>query len=256
MPDPIIEETTPQAPPIPDPVEEKARLKGWKPKEEFDGDHEDWIDANEFIKREPLFDKIRNQSKEIKEMRKTVEAMANHFQKATKVAVDKAISELKSQRKEAIELGNVEAVEDIDKQIEEHKISVQDAPKTPSVPKEIIDWVSENKWFDSNKEMREFALAYQETQMRNNPGIDLEIALGKTTTAVRRAFPEEFENKRKSEPPPVEGTGTKGSTGNGKYTVDRLTSEQKLVYKQMVQQFKQLSHEEYFKSLEEIGELK
>jgi len=35
--------------------EKIARTKGWKPKNEFSG--EAWVDAEEFVKREPLFEK-------------------------------------------------------------------------------------------------------------------------------------------------------------------------------------------------------
>src|SRR3990172_4739307 len=63
----------------PDSAEASARAQGWKPKEEFTGDPALWVDAKEFVGRAPLFDKIKTQSKDLKEIRKTVDAMAKHF---------------------------------------------------------------------------------------------------------------------------------------------------------------------------------
>ena len=68
-----------------------AREKGWRPKEEYEGDAEGWVGAEEFVKRQPLFDKIKVQSKRLKELEKTVEAMAKHYQTSIKQAKEKAI---------------------------------------------------------------------------------------------------------------------------------------------------------------------
>lgn len=235
------------------PYEEQAKAKGWRPKDDFDGDTSQWVDAEEFVKREPLFDKIRNQSKELKDMRKTLDAMSNHFHKATKVAVDKAISDLKGQRKEAIELGDVNRVDQIDQEIKQQESQAPKPQGPPAVPDEIKDWIDVNPWFNSNKEMQAFAIAFNEQYLKSNPG-DLPESLRKTKDAVKRAFPETFQNDNRSDPPKVEsGSAPKGKTAGG-YSVSKLSAEQKMVYNQMVKTHKVLSHDEYFKSLEDIGE--
>lgn len=234
--------------------EASAKAKGWKPQAEYEGDVASWVDAEEFVKREPLFEKIRNQSKELKEMRKTVEAMTTHFQKNVKAATDKAIGELKERRREAIELGDAGAVDKIDEQIAEQKAQVIES-KAPEIPHEVKAWVQENPWFDTDEEMRIFAISYSDLQLRKNNG-DLEKSLEETAKAVRKSFPEKFENKKRNDPPSVAGGSRGDGDGKGKYTTDRLSPEQKLVYKQFVQQHKIMSHEDYFKGLEDQGDLK
>ncbi len=235
------------------PYEEQAKAKGWKPKDDFDGDTTQWVDAEEFIKREPLFDKIRNQSKELKEMRKTLDAMSNHFHKATEVAVNKAVADLKNQRKDAIESGDVNRVDAIDQEIKQQQTQVVKQQQKPAVPEEIQEWINVNPWFNSNKEMQAFAVAFNEQYLESNPG-DLPESLKKTKEAVKRAFPESFQNDNRSTPPKVEsGSAPKGKSV-GSYSVSKLSAEQKMVYNQMVKTHKVLSHDEYFKSLEEIGE--
>lgn len=241
--------------------EEIARNKGWRPLEEFEGDQGTWVGAEEFVKREPLFEKIKNQSKELRELRKTIDSMSSHYHKSVEVAVKRAVDDLKAKRREAIELGDVEKVEAIDNEIEKTKNDAAEAAPAknadPDIPEEITTWIGENKWYESNDEMRTFAIAYNEQFLRKNPG-KLEESLKKTTEAVKRAFPEEFDkrNPKRDLPGAVETPSAANNGGSTKQSVDRLTAEQKLVYNQYVKVHKIMSHEEYFKSLEEIGELK
>jgi hypothetical protein len=234
--------------------EEKARSQGWRPETEFEGDSGNWVGAEEFVKRAPLFDKIKTQGKQLKELNKTVSAMATHFKKTVNAQVETRLAELKVQKTEAIELGQVATVEKIDSEIQEVQSQVE-VETTPAAT-EIDSWVEKNEWFKDNNEMRTFAIAHNETYLKSNPD-DLEKALKKTSEAVKKAYPDYFENPRRSEAPSV-GDGKGDSPvgdGNGKYSMNQLSSEQKLVYNQHVKVHEILSHEEFFKGLEEIGEL-
>ena len=239
-------EAEPQAPDY----EAIAKEKGWNPDYEGDGK----VGAEEFVKRQPLFDKIKTQSKKLKELEKTVEAMAKHYQTGVQQAKERAIAELKSQRKEAIELGEADKVEQIDEKIQH----VQQMPDPDIKPKglapEIEKFVEDNQtWFNKDEEMTSFAVAYNENYLRKHPG-DLDKSLEETLKAVKRAYPDKFSNTRRVAPSAVEGAATP-NTGAGKYNTSRLNQEQRMVYNQLVKVHKQLTHEEYFKGLEEAGYL-
>jgi hypothetical protein len=231
-----------------------AREKGWKPKDEFDGG--DWVSAEEFVKRQPLFDKIKVQSKKLKELEKTVEALAKHYNTNITAAKEKAILDLKSERREAIELGEADRVDQIDQKIEH--VQKMDAPVSqPVLATEIEQFVEEQaSWFNKDPEMTQFAISYNESYLKTHPG-DLAKSLEETLKKVKLAFPDKFENTRRNSPPPVDGGGeTGGSEQKGtKYNTARLNPEQKIVYNQLVKVHKQMSHEAYFKSLEEAGYL-
>lgn len=248
---------TPAATAVPN-YEEQARAKGWKPEKEFDGDPADWVDAEEFIKRGPLFEKIRNQGKQLTDLKKTIDAMAQHMQKTTKAAVDKAIADLKAQRREAIEVGDADKVEKIDAAIDEQKAIVIEQREAPAkeLPEEIAAFIKVNPWFNTHPEMRAMAIAFQDTYLKNNPGM-LKESLDETAKRIRRAFPEHFANDKRETPPAVEGAdASRQPSSKGKYTVERLSADQRRVYAQIVTKHKTVSHDEFFKSLEEIGELK
>lgn len=249
----VIEQKEPEKK-EPNQYEEAARSKGWKPKEEYEGLPEAWVGAEEFIKREPLFERIKQSTKEVKELKKTVESMANYHKRAVETAVAKTISDLKAQKKEAIQTGDVDKVEEIDKAIDEQKQIKADTPTKQEVAPEIVEWVEKNPWFNNDKEMADFAVAYNKTQI--DKGTSLSEALSKTAEVVKKAFPDKFtRNKERQQAPPTVESPTKEEGKGNKFTVTRLSQEQKRVYDQMVTRHKILSHDEYFKSLQDIGEL-
>ena len=231
-----------------------AKEKGWRPKEEYEGDPEGWVGAEEFTKRQPLFDKIKIQNKKLKELEKTVDALAKHYSTNVAQAKERAILDLKSERREAIELGEVSRVEEIDQKI--HHVNQMQEPvrAQKGLAPEIEDFVEkQGAWFNKDAEMTQFAVAYNESYLKRNPG-ELSKSLDETMKAVKKAYPEKFENIRKSSPSSVEGSAPV-SQNSTKFSTNRLTSEQKLVYQQLVKVHKQLTHEQYFQSLDDAGYL-
>ena len=231
-----------------------AKEKGWRPKEEYEGDAEAWVGAEEFIKRQPLFDKLRVQSKKMKELERTVEAISKHYQSSVTQAKERAIADLKAERREAIELGEAVRVDELDQKIEHVKQMPDPVVSQPGLAPEIEQFVTDQaSWFNKDEEMTAFAVAFNESSLRKNQG-DMGKSLEDTLKAVKRAFPDKFENKRRNDPPPVEGSAPAGKS-SGKYSLDRLSPEQKLVYNQLVKTHKQMSHDDYFKSLDQAGYL-
>ena len=235
-------------------IETSAREKGWRPKEEYQGGEGSWIGADEFLKREPLFDKIRGQSSEIKNLKKTVEAMVNQHQTQVAAQVKAQLKELAKERTEAIQVGDEDKVNEIEAAIVETRQQAAIAP--PEANNEVTQWIKENPWFESNKEMNDFAVAYNKAQFAKNGG-DAMKSLVATRAAIEKAFPDEFKVPENKQPTggPDNGGEPKGGQGKKGYSLDRLSSDQKLVYNQHVKVHKILSHEDYFKGLEEIGEL-
>jgi hypothetical protein len=235
--------------------ETPARAGGWRPKEEL-GDEFDaakFVEAEEFVKRKPLFDTIKQQNKDIKELKKTIDSVVLFSQKNAEVAAKRAIAELKTQRKEAITEGDVAKVEALDTTIEEHKQTIQ---KPPEISPQVVEWTKQNEWFDKDTELQDFAVAYCQSYAKRNPDKSMEESLDATAKATKRAFPDSKyfkEVTRRQEPPQVETPGTGGGIKK-KYTLDRLDEDQKRAYKQFMAK-KVMTHDQYFQSLEEIGAL-
>ena len=241
-------------PPEANPAEESARKKGWKPKEEFDGDPEVWVDAEEFIKREPFFDKFKHQNKKIKELERTISGMTQHYNAAVANGVKNAIAQLQQRKETAIEDGDKELVRAIDAEIDRQKAS----PQMPVVNPDMLvinQWVGENKWFNSDPVAQAAAIKLDEKLKDEEP--DVEVRLSRVKEEIEKRFPEHFPAKQKpttQHPPPIEGARTP-QKGQPKYDKSRLSPEQKTVYEHMVVRNKIMSHDQYFKDLEEAGYL-
>jgi hypothetical protein len=260
------------APAVPDPVEAAARADGWKPKEEYTGDPEKYVDAKTWVEKGPLLKRISSQSAHIKTLSKTVDAMVTHFKKNVEHEVNRRIAELKAERREAIKEADVEKVEKLDKEIDAQKEIKEDVPSTRKLAPEIESWLTANAWYGKDREATRFAKSFNDAYLQDHPG-DLEGSLEETTKATRRAFPEKFgkaeskgngeEPGKKHLAPAVEDGGIK--PGRGKtYSVSRLTEGQKLAHDQYIKAgtfdkeaaaAKMSPSEYYIKQLDEIGDL-
>jgi hypothetical protein len=252
---------------VSDPHEAAARADGWLPKEEYKGDPEKWVDPKTWVEKGPLLKRISSQSTHIKELKKTVDAMAKHFTANVNHAVATKIAELKSQRTEAIKEGDVDKVEKLDAAIDKQKEAKADIPTAPELAPEIKDWVAANKWYATDMELHDFALAYNDSYLKRHPD-DLAASLDATTRAVKRAFPEKFSGEAKptvTKPGPSAVEGSTAPSGAGKkFTVSRLSPDQKLAHDQYVkagtfkkqaEAAKMTGSEWYIRDLDSIGEL-
>ena len=101
-------EDEPQAtPPRENPWEEKARLQGWKAKEEWDGPEDEFIDARAFVKNGELIARIK---KVEAEQRATIEAtqkFKEHFTKQKEAEYQTKLAELREKKWAALEEGDV-----------------------------------------------------------------------------------------------------------------------------------------------------
>src|SRR5882757_6572959 len=101
----------------PSPVETSARELGWVPKEEYEGDETRWLDAGEFVRRQPLFEKIEKQNRELKEIKRTVAQFAQHHAKVRETEYQRAIANLEAQKVAAFEDGDAKQGFKIDSEL-------------------------------------------------------------------------------------------------------------------------------------------
>lgn len=213
---------TPEAPQYSE-MEQKALDMGWRPKEEFEGDEVDFVDAKEFVQRQPLFDKIAQQNKHLKNFEKALSALQQHYNKVNETAYKRALADLKVQQEKAVEEGDLNtyhALNQREKEIEKEKeqfIQEQNVPDEPVVHPTLQAWTNRNTWFESQPHMRVFA---EEVGARYKGAVlaktmTPEEVLKEVEKAVRAEFPHKFRNPNKDKAPAVEGTsGSKPARGS------------------------------------------
>lgn len=191
-------------------IEQRAIEMGWRPKEEYDGEDADFIDAKEFVLRKPLYDKISQQSKQIKNVTKALETLKDHYTKVSEAEYNRALAKLKEERKEALVTGDADAferAEDSIKRAEAEFDQIREAAAQPLVAPEpvmnpmFINWKNRNPWYESTGYMRTFAdnLGVQLHQR----GVPPEDILKEVEAAVKKEFPTKFSNPNKSNAPNV-----------------------------------------------------
>lgn len=226
-----------QAAPKVDPVEAMAIELGWNP--DFDGDGK--VDAKTYILKsreiqDTMREHIKEQKGQLHELSDSVAALKSHNEKVYKAEVSKLkneLEELKRERKEAIEEGDVAKVDALDERIGGVKDSMSQPSERPRNTAEFDAWVVDNKWYETDSEMA----AYADTIASENKGAPFARVAALVGRKAREMFPDKFAGQtptKKKSPSPVEESGARPRAA--KFTKADLTEGQKAIMSQFVRQ--------------------
>lgn len=199
-----------------------AASEGWRPKEEFQGDPDKWVDASTFLDRKPFFAKIREQNDAIKRLSAENAAIQELVQNLVQRDVKNATQELHTQRenilerqKQAFESGDYEAFQQTQQELAQltapaaAKTATPEAKNaTPPPPAFYKTWEKENASWISVPAARAIgdaaALAVMnDTSIQGTPEAKLKMALAEARKVVSKVYPQYFSNPRKSAPAAV-----------------------------------------------------
>lgn len=219
-------------------IEKQALEMGWRPKEEWDGAEEEFIDAQEYVRRKPLFDKIGVQNKEIKEIRKALRELQSHHARVAEASYKQAYETLKEQYKKALNDGDVDKVTDLTEQIADLKATEkvrQAAPQPQQQPHPgFVQWVEKNSWYAQDNELRiaadQIGLAYAQA----NPQLDPNQVLEYVTKRIKRVYSEKFTNPNREKSALVDG-GSRSKPVKDSNDFD-LTEDEQRVMRNLVRQ--------------------
>lgn len=251
-------------------VEIQASEKGWVPEKEWDGDPGEWRPAKEFLDRGELMDRISSQTKQltqydskIQQLESTVQQLAEHNKKIAKVEYDKAISDLKKQKADALDIGDHTTVVEIDDKMTDLKQSKQETETLehaqPAGPHpDVVSWMTENTWYTSDMALRGAADAIANQFLSANPTLEStpSVVLKHVSEQLLKEFPEKFSSNRQR-PSATVDTQTAGSTkgsSKSKWTRSNLNEMQVQVMKEICE-MTDMKESDYIQQLGELGEL-
>ena len=250
-------------------AEQEAISKGWKPAGELD-EGKEFIPAEEFLRRESLFEKIASQKNELKDMKKAMKALADHVKNSELKAYEKAFHDLEAVKTEAVEAGDVAAYnEAADRQVslERPVTNITESEQTvENLPPEVEEFKERNKnWFNrstpENYEMYKFAEDVDQFISYKNGGqpLDPKDHLAQVEYYVKKQFPHRFEdakaNPRKEQHAAVASARKPTKAVERDFDTSTLSPEQKKLYKYADQVFKG-GKKEYIEQLKELGAVK
>jgi hypothetical protein len=235
-------------------IEDRAREQGWRPKEEFEGDPSKWVSAETFVAKGELIDRIEALGKKLKDADKTINMLKEHHVKVKESEFKRAVDFLKSQKKVAFEAGDVDKIIEIDDRIAE----VRETQKAQAEQMEVdagnelhpdfAAWVSENKWYERDAEMRADADAFGDAYARNNPNKTPTQVLEYVTNKIKKTYADKFQNPNRTKPNGVEGGGTRQGGSRDSFS---LTEEEAKVMNTFVRNGI-MTKEEYIKEVKRM----
>lgn len=240
-----------------DSYESEARAQGWRPKEEYQGDPEKWKPAKEFVERGELFGKIDSMGKELKETRKALKMLQEHHSKVKENEFKNAVNELKSLQKKHLEEGNsdgyLEATELLTDLKTEQKAREVVGQATPNQPDpRFLSWVGDNKWYEKDADMRDYADTLGMGYAQRNPGVDPLDVLEFVTKQVKTHFKDKFVNPNRNKPSNVDSGNSTGTTAKASF---ELSDEEKKVMNTFLRN-NLMTKEEYINEVKKLKGLK
>lgn len=216
--------TTP--PPVDADVEARARLMGWKPKEEFRGDSSRWTDAETFVERgekilpivlernRALEDKFNKQGQELGEVKTKLTEIGQAFveyrdlaSKAEERSYKRAKAELEARMAQAVDTADRAAFASARAELD--ALDPPPAPKRaddtirqvvpppPQVEPAVQDWINDNQWFNRDALMAGFATTLHGQLLKDKPGMSIADNLAEVRKEVMARFPEKFGNPKR-----------------------------------------------------------
>lgn len=241
-------------------VEDLAREKGWRPKEEYNGDPAHWRSAEVFLALDEPIKKIEALAKELKEQKKANQYLLDHHQKVKESEFKRAYEFLKQEKKQAYEQGDVDRVIEIDEQIaafretqkQQKQAEFRKEEPVEEIHPEFKAWTQRNDWYEKNSEMREAADALGMKHAQNNPSKTPAEVLAWVENQIKKLYKDEFSNPNRSKPSAVEGVSSgSGKSSKGGVDESSLSDEERQVMMTFVRQGI-MSKEQYIKELRGI----
>jgi hypothetical protein len=219
-----------------DPYVQKATEMGWRPQEEWEGDPEDFIDAKEYVRRKPLFEKIEHQSKKIKQVEQALEAFKIHHSKVKETEYNRALKQLTDAKRQALRDGETDQallledkIDEIREQKAEFDQSVQQAQPTERLNPAFVEWKENNSWYQKDRAMTAFAdkLGVELAQEGYSP----DEVLRRVSREVKDEFKHKFTNPKRDGPSAVEGGSRKSLKTSSDDTADMPEEDVRMMNK-------------------------
>ena len=232
-------------------VEAEARSQGWVSEEDFKGPKDKWVDAATFVQRgheinpilrknnEKLMKELKERDKVINELKVGVDEFKAYHAETANREYEKALKALRTEKKEALEMGEHDRVMEIDDKLDELKtkkpIEKEEVKQElPQPDPAFVEWYKDNKWLTEDVELWHVAQGISKILTAENPGMDATDFLNEIKRRVQRRYPDKFgKTKVRSV---VEGGGNIRPNSGTKKSYNDLPDEAKKACDKFVNQ--------------------
>lgn len=208
----------------PEEAETRARVMGWKPKEQFKGDPDKWVPADEFLDRgiaSPAImaerlafmgDRLARQERDnqhlsgrFDEAIGTINTMTTMLRTSEKRQYDRAKAELEAQREKAVEVGDTATFRRLDTEVRELEKAapVTMAPPSAATPTNgraasadnpaVQAFYRRNPWYSKDPVLTQEADIIHTGLVNARPDMTVEQNLAEVERRLRTYFPDRFQ---------------------------------------------------------------
>ncbi len=212
--------------------EQRAKISGWRPEDEFKGDPDRFTDAETWNKRTDEVLPIMKASNkrleadlistkaELENLKRVMNSVVKAGEKVSKREYDRALETIRKKQGQAIK----DQDGDLYQELEEKK----DKLEKPTIAKPIQNqpqaehpdfqsWKADNPWYDANPDMQLYADTQVPFIISQNPNLTGRAFFDTIKKEVERRFPERFENPKRKKKSNVDAGGdTRDGGGGGK----------------------------------------
>lgn len=237
-------------------AEEKARDRGWRPEEEWDGEPGEWVDANTFNRMGELMDRISSQSRELKEVKGVISEFKKYNKERDIIALKRAKEQLLAEKTIAYENEEFNRVVQLDEDIKEADRQIASAGSDsgnndpgydPFKAYYEDEWIADNSWYKKSVIMRGAADTLGKEYIAEHPNTTPKELFKYVTDTIKEEFPDKFKNPNRDNAAAVGSNKGKGK-GN-RNARSQLTDEEFAVGTRFVKSGLYDSIEEYEKEL-------
>jgi len=227
--------------------ESEARAEGWVPEGEWKGDPSKWKPAQEFVeagenilpivkskldKALESIDKVEQDLSKQKQVNQQLSEFFNKAQEKDKREVAMLREQLERAQSQAIAESDGEAFLKAQKQLNDLE---DPAPAQAQLTPDQMAWLESNDWYGRNQKLTRNADMIA-TDLANEGYVDQSPAYFKELTRrVKEDFPDEFGNKNRGRPNPVEVPESK-KTDSKEQTYDNLPADARAACDEFVSQ--------------------
>lgn len=213
-------------------VEDQAKVLGWKSPDEFKGDPEYALSAEDFIEKGQtdlpiLRENVRKLQATVATQTATMTQMQSDTANYIDMTVKAKISDYEADLKKAADEGDSEGVIKAHKAITDMKDSQKPVGSTngKAPPPEVQAFIDSNTWYGTDKEKTEYA-DFLDTRSQGN---SIEEHYANIAKKVKAHFAE-----KKPTPPNVEGGGRKKTVSKRSQTFENMNEESRAACERMV----------------------
>lgn len=178
-------------------IEKKAMAYGHVPKDQYKGDPDKYIPAEDFIRNYTWVKEIKNLKGELSKSHQAIESLVDHNKKVEAMAYAKAKSDLEKRLEDAVITGDIEQVKNINKNISELQ---QPQVKQNNKPEYESEFESRNHdWYNGttpmSQAMTRYAIAKDRELFKEIPNSNPRDHLRRVEEEVKAAFPGYFKQE-------------------------------------------------------------